>query len=231
MIVCTHEFDCLTIDKEYSLRILVTAFVVSALLLVAACGNSTSGPSSSENWFPLTVGNWWLYEVDGTEISEVDTLTFSGTVIKRITSLQDHEDGFQVYELLSISNITTAYPDTALTRTDTSSVYLQQTAEELNKYSSITSSEYFVTMIKFPVTLGETWPSPDSFPGGFEVTGFDEFIYVPAGGFSNCAVISEAFFPQFVLERSYHEGTGMIKFHVSSPYYSGTQSLQSYNVQ
>lgn len=213
------------------MRNLVIASVVSALLLVAACGNSTSGPSSSEDWFPLTVGNWWLYEIDGISIQGQDTLTYSGSLINRITSLQDHADGFQVYELRSISDITSTSSGKSLTTADTSSVYLQQTAEELKEYSSITSSAYFVTMIKFPVTLGETWFSPDSLPGGFEVTGFDEFIYVPAGGFSNCAVISEAFFPQFVLERSYHEGTGMIEMQVSSPYYSRTQSLQSYNVQ
>ena len=204
--------------------------LVSILLLVAACGNSTSGPSSSEGWFPLAVGNWWLYDVDGISIQGQDTLTYSGSLINRITSLQEHADGFQVYELRSISDINSTSSGNSLTTADTSSVYLQQTAEEFRLYYSTLSSQYDI-LIKFPVTLGETWLSPDSFPGGFEVTGFDEFIYVPAGGFSNCAVISEAMSPQFVLERSYHEGTGMIELHVSSPFYSGKESLQSYNVQ
>lgn len=217
------------------MKILIIVSVVSALLLVAACGNSTSGPSSSEDWFPLTVGNWWLYQVDGFSIEEADTLAFSGTIVKRITSLQGHADGFQVYELRSISEIAHICSDTTLTLTDTSFVYLQQTAEELKEYRSTTSSAYSVTMIKFPVTPYETWFSPDSFPYEFEVTGFNKFVHVPSGGFTNCAVITESYEPYFIFERIYHQGTGLVETIIFDSYVASnltaTQSLQSYNVQ
>lgn len=200
------------------------------LLLLAACGNSTLGPANSEDWFPLTIGNWWLYDIDGSSIYGADTLIYAGSIERRITDLIDHQDGFLVYELRSIANITITEPDTSTTSADTSFVYLSHTSDELKLYSSTYSSQYEILM-KYPVTLNETWMQPDSSSDLYEVTDISAFTCVPAGHFSNCAVITESCWQASTVEHIYHRGTGKLKTVFSTDYFDAEESLRSYNIQ
>lgn len=204
--------------------------LASALLLLSACSNSTLGPSSSEDWFPLTVGNWWLYQYDGSSADGIDTLIYAGSIQKRVTGLIDHNDGFQLYELRSIADITTTEAGSSTTSVDTSFIYLRQTSEEFRLYYSTLSNQYDV-LIKYPVTLNETWMLSDSFPGGYEVTDITALLHTPAGNFSNCAVITESWWQFLTREYSYHRGTGLVKRVHSSDYYDAVETLQSFNIQ
>ena len=201
-------------------------FSILFLLALAAC-SGPAGYSSVASWKPLTVGNWWIYELEDMWIEGPDTTYFSYLLERRITDLLEHEDGFPVYEERSISYYNEEDPDTSF-------IYLSKTDEELRTYSS-TSSNYSFLELKFPLTLGQNWYySDDSLmivPS--EVIDIAKTESTPAGTFMDCAVVSQGWSeaPDFVYEISYSRGCGIVKYTISDTDFASTVSLQSYNVQ
>ena len=190
------------------------AAVLIATLL--SCGDGTTGPSPSpgEDWMPLTVGNWWNGTLSGYAVSttDADTTEYSGTSQRRITALLDHAGGFQVYEFRTIMDMAFTHPDTAWTIDDTMYVYLRNTGDELQGYEDTLSTDYRL-MAPLPLTLSETWhPWADSTDTLNEVVSLSASITVPAGSFSDCAIIRETTteLPDFQADTYFHEGTGII---------------------
>ena len=109
------------------MMILVAATLIAAI----GCGDGTTGPNPppSDDWMPLTVGNWWNGTVSGYAVNptDADTTVYSGTSMRRITALLDHSGGFQVYEFRTIMDMTFTHPDTAWTIQDTMYIYLRNT--------------------------------------------------------------------------------------------------------
>ncbi len=184
----------------------ILPFSILFLLALAAC----SGPaeySPVASWKPLTVGNWWIYELEDMWIEGPDTTYFSYLLERRITDLLEHEDGFPVYEQRSISFFNEEEPDTSF-------IYLSKTDDELRRYSSI-SSNYFYLELVFPLTLGQSWYYCDD-PEMIvpcEVIDIAKTESTPAGTFMDCAVVSQGWSeaPDFVYEISYSRGCGIVK--------------------
>ena len=198
------------------------SLVLFAVILAACNGPAAYSPPSQ--WVPLSVGNWWVYDVDGMWIEGEDTTLYSYQSEVRITALTEHEDGFQVYEERSISPFNEAQADTFFN-------YLRETDSDLRLYSSLTTN-YFYTDLSFPLELGKTWNYTDSLETQREVIDLAGIANTPAGYFTQCAVIQETWGGFGVLEEHFYSaGCGLVK--TSSSNYAGAETtiLQSYNVQ
>lgn len=209
--------------------------VIATLLVIAACGDSTTGPSAAGDWFPATVGNWWLSSMDGcwTDTQGDTTSTWTGSFDSRITDQVQHSGGFTVYERRAYRTMTNITPDSTWTTVDTLYHYFHQTDEELRCYDDLTTTEYRI-YARFPITLNETWSHNDSSGTVLEVISLSETVNISAGTFTDCALIRETmmFGPtEWITDHYYHRGTGNVKNILTTEGMYGTIELQSYNIQ
>ncbi|MCK5842290.1 MAG: hypothetical protein KAH31_08995 [Candidatus Sabulitectum sp.] len=214
---------------------LYAVLTVSVLLAIAACGDSTTGPSAAGEWFPATVGNWWFTSMEGywTDTQGDTTSTWTGSFDNRITAVVQHAGGFSVYERRAYGTMTNITPDSTWTTVDTLYHYFQQTDEELRCYDDLTTTEYRI-FAKFPITLNETWSHNDSSGTVLEVISLSETVNVSAGTFTDCALVRETVTlgsSEWITDHYYHRGTGNVKNIMTTDGMYGTIELQNYNVQ
>ncbi len=215
-------------------KILVT-LAITTLLVIVACGDSTTSPSASGDWFPMAVGNWWFSNMEGswTDSQGDTTSTWIGSFDTRIIAEVQHNNGFLVSERRAYRTMTNIIPDSTWTTVDTLYHYFQQTDEELRCYDNLTTTEYKI-YAKFPITLNETWSHNDSTGTVLEVISLSETVNVSAGTYNDCALIRETVTigsSQWITDHYYHRGTGIVKNIMSTDGMHGTIQLQSYNVQ
>ncbi len=206
------------------MKILIMISTALMLLLSTAC----SGPaaySPSASWKPVTVGNWWLYDVSGAYIEEGDTTHYAYTTEIRITGITEHLDGFELYVERHISNFNEP-------NADTSHTYIRQVDNEIRAYSDILGSFYSIEL-DLPLEIGKIWSYSDSLiVGQREVTDLDRTQSTPAGTFYNCAVMTEITpIEVYNSEVTYSKGCGLVHKTYSFDLSSETTTLQSYNVQ
>lgn len=163
---------------------------------------------------PLAVGNWWNGTLSGYAVNPVDadTTEYSGTSMRSIQDLLEHSGGFEVYEFMTVMEVTFSNPDSSWSIQDTLVIYLRNTGEEIRGYENLTSTEYRL-LAPLPLTLGETWnPWADSTDTINEVISLTASITVPAGTFNDCAIIRETTteLPDYHADTYFHQGTGII---------------------
>lgn len=188
---------------------------VSMLSVLSTCGSDSTGPEpQSENWLPLSVGNWWNSTIEGYIIDPAgpDTFDLSGSLERTVTALLDHQGGFRVYEFETVMEITFTNPDTSYAVAETLYTYLRNTGDEMREYTDTVSTDYMLIAL-FPLTLNETWqPSPVS-STNYEVVSLNGSVTVPAGSFANCGIIRETDLnaPDFQCDRYFHRDLGIVR--------------------
>lgn len=216
---------------------LAIASVAILITLVFSCGDSATGPGPSpdEDWFPLTVGNWWNSTYDGFMIIDTDADTFdiSGSMERSVTALLQHQEGFQVYEFRALTEFILTNPDTSMVNSDTQFIYIRETSDELRGYQD-TVSTYYELIAMLPLTLGESWLAYPDENTEYEVTSLNSSVTVQAGTFSGCAVITrtDPDDPNFQSDAYFHDGTGIVFEYITEDgFLEITASLESYNIQ
>ena len=215
------------------------AFASVALLIafLFACGGDTTGPGPSPegDWMPMTVGNWWNYVYDGFTFfgTSTDTFDISGSAERRVIALLGHQGGFQVYECRSLSEMILTNPDTTMVYADTQFIYIRNTGDEIRAYQDTVSTDYNLVAL-LPLTLGESWLTQPGDTDENEVTSMNASVTVPAGSFSNCAVITQTDTaePTFQLDSYWSDGMGVVRDFVKlGDMQEISVSLETYYVQ
>ncbi len=169
--------------------ILVSLFV----LLLTSCGSSSTSPSSPSSYIPLSVGNQWNNDINGFVIFESgDTLTVSGTMVRKITGTATHDNGATCYISEDLMNTTYTMPDTSFSFADTTINYIAESDTQFLVYDDTLSTE-FELLLKLPVTVGDTWvPDPADDPNTVrEVLSITSSVSVTAGSFTNCLLTED----------------------------------------
>ncbi len=170
--------------------VLVSLFI----LLLTSCGSSSTSPSSPSSYIPLSVGNQWNNDINGFVIfASGDTLTISGTMVRKITGTATHDNGASCYISEDLMNITYTTPDTSFSFSDTTINYIAESDTQFLVYDDTLSTE-FELLLKLPVTVGETWvPDPADDPDTVrEVISITSSVSVPAGSFTNCLLTEDS---------------------------------------
>ncbi len=203
----------------------------SAVLLLLALTVSAEPISNSElDWFPLAVGNSWLFEIESFAISDGDTTFYTGFKQYEITDLLTHDAGFPIYELRTIYNIIPVGSETAESYTDTTIEYLHQNTTELRCYIS-PALDMFDVWISFGMMGREIamLRESSSVPMGIRV---EPSVIVPAGNFSNCSVIV---YPtgegNGTHELYFHQDIGPVKTVYSTSTFCSTELLLNFSIQ
>ena len=216
-------------------KIILLSMAVSMLSVLSTCGSDSTGPEpQSENWMPLSVGNCWNSTIEGYTIDPTgpDTFDLSGSMERTVTALLDHQGGFQVYEFETLMEMTFTHPDTSYVVAETLYIYLRNTGDEMREYKDTVSTDYMLIAL-FPLTLNETWSASPVSSTIYEVVSLNASVTVPAGSFSNCAIIRETDLnaPDFQYDRYFHRNLGIVR---DSLVYGNLQeiilNLESFNV-
>lgn len=183
-------------------------------LIIAGCGTDSSGPSADPDYFPISLGNQWDYDVDGyfTD-AKGDTLTADGSYVRKVTKTVTHENGLVLFELVSSFSMSVELPDTVVVWSDTSYSYTFDADSELLAYDDTLSSDYEIVM-KFPPVAGETWePFADSTVIR-EVVSISASISVPSGNYTDCIHLrdTDTAYPDFLWNMYVAEGIGPASF-------------------
>lgn len=168
---------------------LILMSIVVIFWLATGCGdNSPSGPSTASDaaYYPLAVGNQWVYDKEGTiSVSGITTGTISGSEVTDITDKVPHSSGFDVFvQETSLCDTIEMAGQTFITDT-TYTTYMNVTDEGLHIYTSLTDLDS-VSVVPFPLEVGLTWQFSENPPMTAEILSLTETVNVPAGTFENC---------------------------------------------
>ncbi len=204
-------------------RAYTTVFILFALVSSALADSEVS-----TNWYPLAVGNSWLFTTESFTVAGNDSTFYSGSRQCEITDLLTHEAGFPLYELRTIISVTPAGSGDEESSPDTTVEYLHQNSTELRCYSS-PSLNFYDVWISFELMNSEMeMQMESSAPMGVRI---DPSVTVPAGSFSDCTVIVYPAGDGGLYEMYYHQGTGPVKTVYSTAFFHSTESLLNFNVQ
>ncbi|MCK5786498.1 MAG: hypothetical protein KAH54_08055 [Candidatus Sabulitectum sp.] len=162
---------------------------VIILGLASGCGDKTpSGPSSGSDaaYYPLSVGNQWVYDKAGTmSVSGIVTGTITGSEVTDITDKVSHASGFDVFvQAVSVSDTLEMAGQIFITDT-TYTTYMNITDEGLHVYTNLTGTDS-TSIVPFPLEVGLTWQFSEDPPMTGEILSLTETVNVPAGTFENC---------------------------------------------
>jgi hypothetical protein len=150
-------------------------WLLPVIALIISCGGD-----DAENFFPLTVGNVWNYDLLYTMMG-VDTTEYTGTSTTEITQETTLDNDIAVFEQVT----TTVWDDTSMTDwVDTT--YIQETEDYILIYNDLADTEPD-TSLALPFEAGNTWTvyadTADTMTA--EVIGQDD-VTVPAGSYTDC---------------------------------------------
>jgi hypothetical protein len=138
--------------------------LIPIIVLIIGCGGD-----DVTNYFPLTVGNEWNYDMTMTMTDPDTTTTETGTVELEITAETTLDNGTEVFEMIMIMTEITTFADTS---------YIEETEDYLLQYSNKAATVPNDTMLALPLETGKTWAD-------CEVMGKKD-ITVPAETFKDC---------------------------------------------
>jgi len=201
----------------------------TVFILFALVSSVLADEEDSADWFPLAVGNSWLYEMESFIVTDNDTTFHTGTRLCEITDLLTHEAGFPVYEMRTI-RVTPADPGAAESSADTTFEYLRNTATELRCYISPSLDMYDVWISFSMMNTEMAMHLESSAPMGIRL---EPMVDLPAGSFSDCSVIvyPAGYNDSGSNDLYFHRGTGLIKTVYSVESQHITESLANFNVQ
>lgn len=146
--------------------------LIPIIVLIVGCGGD------GNNYFPLTVGNEWNYDMTMTMTDPDTTITETGTSELDITAETTLDNATEVFEMF----MTMTYDDTLIpTFVDTN--YIEETEDYLLMYDAKSDTVPDDTMLALPLETGKTWED-------CEVMG-QENVTVPAETFNDCWKIRE----------------------------------------
>ncbi len=194
---------------------------LAGMILSGGCGGgSFEGESGTEAYLPLAVGNVWRYRyTDYTQeagqrlqnllrrslwsrprglqpaaISAEDTVRITRTV---------SIGGSQWFEVISQYEGGEPSPP----------IYVRHNAQGLLRRDSLTDPGYYI--LKNPVAVGTMWTDPFDPQHSFRIVATGQTISVPAGVFTNCAVVEDIIVrsgaPNDVVTSWYARGAGLVK--------------------
>ncbi len=159
------------------------------ILLVLSCGtNDPTGSSSSTDaeFYPMTVGNQWVYSRLGTMMDGgTITGTITGSCTLEITGTETHSEGFDVF--LQEHQVTdTIVISSQVTIIDTTYTnYLRVTDSGLFGYPHLTDTDSSFS-VPFPIISGAVWTFSDEPPMTGTILSTSVDVTVSAGTFEDC---------------------------------------------
>ncbi len=163
------------------------------ILLVLSCGTSSDpiGPSPSPDaeFYPLTVGNQWVYGRIGM-IMDGDSLTgtLTGSCTLEITGTATHSEGFDVFVQENAVTDTLVLGSMVMIVDTIYTDYLRITDSGLFGYPHLTDTDSSYT-VPFPIVNGAVWSFSEEPPMTGTVLSTSENVTVSAGTFEDCIEI------------------------------------------
>ncbi|MFO7949527.1 MAG: hypothetical protein R6U36_04070 [Candidatus Fermentibacteraceae bacterium] len=147
------------------------AYWSAAILLaciVLGCGDDSTGPSggsSGSSWWPMQIGDYWVYDEDGA----IDTMTVEAVGI---------DSSFADDLVLVVSTGSTG----------TEQMYWENNSQVLQRWlPEGPSGWYTYVYLQLPLSTGASWAFSEGINA--ECVSLDAAVTVPAGTFTGCAKI------------------------------------------
>jgi len=190
------------------------------MLVLGGCGGSSEGELGTEAYLPLTVGNVWRYRfTDYTQEAarKLSLLSPRGLWQRPrglATAAVSAEDTVRVTRIVSIGGsqwfeVISQYEGGE----PSPPIYVRHNAQGLLRRDSLTDPGYYI--LKNPVAVGTMWTDPFDPQHSFRIVATGQTISVPAGVFSNCAVVEDIIVrsgaPNDVVTSWYAQGAGLVK--------------------
>ena len=205
--------------QEIIMKTVIFPLIILLISVLISCGNSSTGPSGptgAGQYYPLTIGNTWDLQLNGTFTSDSLPLEeISGEISWIITDDTTHSEDFLLFnwQETSIMEISIS-GQTIFTDTLIFVNYVTEVDSVIRAYNSPSASIYRIWM-KYPIAVGDWWYSDPEFPSRImTVLSVDTSITVPAGSFNECVYIqqTEPEFPDSYVDYFYAPGVGPIKY-------------------
>jgi len=164
-------------------------FPAAFILLILSCGTSDptgSATSSDAEFYPLTVGNQWVYGRTGTITDGgVVTGTLTGSCTLEITGTETHAEGFDVFVQENEVTDTLTMSSQVMIIDTTHTSYLRVTDNGLFGYPHLADTDSSF-MVPFPIINGAVWNFSEepSITGTILSTSVN--VTVSAGTFEDC---------------------------------------------
>ncbi len=163
--------------------------LIIGILISLACEDSNPIESSNgedAKYYPLAVGNEWVYGRDGTmSLSGTQIATITGACTTEITGTSTHSDEFEVFiQEYTVTDTIAMYGDTIYTDS-TFTTYVRVTDDGLYGYAHLTDTDSS-WVIPFPLQNGATWDFSDDPPMTASILSMSANVTVTAGSFDNC---------------------------------------------
>jgi hypothetical protein len=112
----------------------------------------------------------------------------------------------------TVMEMEVTHPDTSFTVTDTMEVYLRNTGDEMRGYSDTVTTDYEI-LARFPFTEGDSWQAWADSTVTYQVASLTSSVSVPAGSFTDCALLREtdSSQPDYTWDHYFHRGTGFVR--------------------
>lgn len=168
-------------------KLLLAAITV---LLIMGCGDDNpSGPETGGEdaaYYPLVVGNQWIYQRDGAvTISGISITTINGVNVTDITGTMTHESGLDVFVQETSLTDTMETGGQSVYLDSTFTTYVRITDQGFYSYVSLFGSDS-ASVVPFPLQVGAAWQLCEDPPVTAEILSLTQSVTVPAGSFENC---------------------------------------------
>lgn len=154
--------------------------LLPVIALIISCGGTTSV------YYPIAVGNTWIYQMTTTTIVQIDSVTADTTITTGETDTEmtvetTLDNGTPVFEIVSIIT----WDDTLMSDVNDTS-YIEETEDYIFSYGSLDETEPDTALV-LPIEDGNTWTvhSDTSMTITATVMGQQD-VQVPAGTYTEC---------------------------------------------
>jgi len=160
------------------------------ILSIIACGDSDDpigpSPGNDSEFYPLAVGNTWLYDCSGTiNAGGIEVGTITGKTETEITGIETHSEGFDVYVQENTVTDTTVISGQTFITDSTFTDYIRITDSGFYGYPHLTDTDSSY-MVPFPLESGSNWVFADEPPTTGEILTMSASVLTIAGYFENC---------------------------------------------
>jgi len=151
-------------------------WLLPVIALLISCG----GDEEVDNYFPLTVGNTWTYDMMY-KMMLVDTTEYTGTSTTEITRETTLNNNIEVFEQVT----TMTWDDTTMTNS-VDTTYIQTTDDYMLIYDDLADTDPDTSLV-LPIAQGNTWTVYADTADTVTAEVIEQVdITVPAGTYANC---------------------------------------------
>lgn len=155
-------------------------WLIPIIALIIGCGSTTSV------YYPIAVGNTWVYQMMTTTIVQIDSVTADTTITTgdnntEMTAETILNNGTPVFEIVTVIT----WDDTLMSDVNDTS-YIEETEDYIFSYGSLDETVPD-TVLVLPIEDGNTWTvhSDSSMTITARVMGQQD-VQVPAGTYTEC---------------------------------------------